>query len=146
MSTDTDLAEHSGTAEWGKVWTATLHGIQGWRPAYVRDDGTVLYSPSSTGDTPMTNVGRLHPWHPSPNVCHMHYSASSPTSKHMTTAEVSALLGKDKTTVNRWADSGRLRTAAKAPGLRGARLFDPADVEALAAELGRGQRSRGVSA
>ncbi len=56
----------------------------------------------------------------------------------MTTAEVSAIFRRDKTTINRWADAGRLPTTAKAPGLRGARLFAREDVEALADELRTG--------
>lgn len=49
-----------------------------------------------------------------------------------TTAEVAELLGVSVATVNRRADKGLLPVVAKAPGVRGARLFDRAAVEALA--------------
>lgn len=51
--------------------------------------------------------------------------------------DAARILNRGIATVNRWAATGRLPTTAKAPGLRGARLFDRRDVEALAAELGR---------
>lgn len=47
-------------------------------------------------------------------------------------AEVARIFGVSVKTVHRWADAGILPVAAKAPGLRGARLFRAADVEALA--------------
>lgn len=54
----------------------------------------------------------------------------------MTAAEVAERLGVSIKTVARMANAGTLPTAVKAPGLRGARLFDPNDVEAVAAERG----------
>lgn len=48
-------------------------------------------------------------------------------------AEVAAIFEVDRATVTRWAQSGRLPVAVKAPGLRGANLFRRADVEALRA-------------
>lgn len=48
----------------------------------------------------------------------------------LTTAQVARILGVSVATVNRWADSGELPTAFKAPGLRGARLFHTTEVEA----------------
>lgn len=53
------------------------------------------------------------------------------------TAEAAEIVGVSVTTVNRWADSGRLRTAAQAPGPRGARLFARPDVLAMAEERRR---------
>ena len=50
----------------------------------------------------------------------------------LSTAEAAALLGKSTATINRWADSGALPVAVKAPGLRGARFFTRASVEAMA--------------
>lgn len=50
------------------------------------------------------------------------------------TSEVAEIVGVSVATVNRWADSGRLRTAARAPGPRGARLFTRPDVTRLAKE------------
>lgn len=50
----------------------------------------------------------------------------------LTTAEVAARCRISQKTVARWADEGKLRIA----GLAGAtRLFDPADVDALALSL-----------
>ncbi len=46
----------------------------------------------------------------------------------MTTAEVAAAWGVNVRTVNRDVKRGTLQPAAKAPGLRGAHLFDPKDV------------------
>lgn len=45
--------------------------------------------------------------------------------------EAAQILKVDRATVTRWATSGRLPTAAKAPGRHGARLFRRAVVEAL---------------
>lgn len=66
----------------------------------------------------------------------MHHTALSGDAARtlLTTSQVAALLKRDVTTVNRWAQSGRLRTAAKAPGIRGARLFDPDDIARLDAK------------
>jgi predicted site-specific integrase-resolvase len=50
----------------------------------------------------------------------------------VSTAEAATLLGKSTATINRWADSGALPVAFKAPGVRGARFFARADVENLA--------------
>jgi excisionase family DNA binding protein len=49
----------------------------------------------------------------------------------LTTAEAAERCGMSAKTIARWADAGRLRIAAKAGDTR---LFDPADVDALAAE------------
>lgn len=46
--------------------------------------------------------------------------------------DAACLLGVTQTTINRWVKSGRLRPAVVFPGYKGARLFDVADVEALA--------------
>ena len=54
----------------------------------------------------------------------------------MTAAAAAARLGVDVRTVARLANAGILPVAVKAPGLRGARLFDPADVDRVAAERG----------
>lgn len=51
------------------------------------------------------------------------------------TAEVAQRLGRDVRTVHRWVEAGRLTPAVKTPGLRGALLFRPRDVDKLAAEL-----------
>lgn len=51
----------------------------------------------------------------------------------LSTAEAAALLGKSIATINRWADSGALPVAVKAPGIRGARFFARGAVEAMKA-------------
>ena len=54
----------------------------------------------------------------------------------LTAAEAADRLRVDVRTVARWANAGILPTAYKVPGLRGARLFHPDDVDALAAQRG----------
>ena len=50
------------------------------------------------------------------------------------TAEAAEIVGVSVATINRWADSGKLRTAVQAPGPTGARLFARPDVLAQAKE------------
>ena len=57
-----------------------------------------------------------------------------PNLELLTTAEVAARLGVDVRTVARWVNAGRLRPAVQGPGLRGARLFDPAEVDRFVSE------------
>lgn len=49
----------------------------------------------------------------------------------LTAAQVADRLGVSIKTVARWANSGQLPTAVKAPGLRGARLFRATDIDTL---------------
>ena len=49
----------------------------------------------------------------------------------VSTAEAATLLGKSTATINRWADSGALPVAFKAPGTRGARFFTRDAVDAM---------------
>lgn len=51
------------------------------------------------------------------------------------TREVADRLGVPLSTLHGWVDAGRITPTLKGPGLRGPLFFDPADVEALAAEL-----------
>ena len=60
--------------------------------------------------------------------------ALMPTPDLIPTSEVAEIVGVSVATVNRWAESGRLRTAAQAPGPTGARLFARPDVLRLAKE------------
>lgn len=55
-----------------------------------------------------------------------------PTDELLSTAQVATRLGKSVATVNRYVKRGVLEPAAQGPGERGARLYDPADVDALA--------------
>lgn len=55
----------------------------------------------------------------------------------LSTAEAAKRLRVHIRTVARMAHTGELEAAAKAPGVRGAYLFDPDAVDALAAERGR---------
>ena len=50
------------------------------------------------------------------------------------TRDVARLLKRSTATINRAAQSGRLPVLAKAPGPRGAYLFDRAAIERIAAE------------
>lgn len=58
----------------------------------------------------------------------------------VSTAQAAERLDVDVRTIARWVNAGRLTPVVQAPGLRGARLFRPEDVDALAADLAR-QRS-----
>ena len=49
------------------------------------------------------------------------------------TAEAARLLGIGRATVNRWAESGRIRQVGEL-GKRGIRVFDRAEIERLVAE------------
>lgn len=55
----------------------------------------------------------------------------------LSTAEAAKRLRIHPRSVARLAHTGALKFVAKAPGVRGAYLFDPAAVDALAAERGR---------
>ena len=52
----------------------------------------------------------------------------------LTTTQAAERLQVSVPTLNRWVRQGRIAPAVQAPGVRGARLYDPADVDALAAE------------
>ena len=72
----------------------------------------------------------------------------------LTTAEVADRLGCDTRTVARHVERGNLTPAMKLPGLRGAYLFDPAEVDRFcqvgggvtAGPHAHGQRTRGSRA
>jgi excisionase family DNA binding protein len=49
----------------------------------------------------------------------------------MTSAEACEQLEIDRSTLSRWVASGTITPAQKLPGLRGAFLFTPGDVEKL---------------
>jgi DNA-binding transcriptional MerR regulator len=55
-------------------------------------------------------------------------------SEPITSRQAAEVAGTTVTTINRWVASGRLTPVIEVPGYRGARLFDPADVEALRSE------------
>ena len=63
---------------------------------------------------------------------HNHVHMSAPNL--LNTEQVAARVGKDPSTVNRWAKSGKLPVALKLPGLRGDNLFAVADVLAFIQE------------
>lgn len=46
-------------------------------------------------------------------------------------AETARLLGVDRSTVSRWAKSGRLAPVEKLPGRNGTLVFNRTDIEAL---------------
>lgn len=52
----------------------------------------------------------------------------------LTTTDAGRILGKSARTVQRMAEAGEIPIAQKLPGPNGAYLFDPADVDTLAAE------------
>ena len=47
------------------------------------------------------------------------------------TKEVAEIMGTNRTTINRWVDSGRIKPVGSV-GKRGIRVFDRAEIEALA--------------
>ena len=49
----------------------------------------------------------------------------------LTSRQLARELETTVTTVNRWVNSGRITPALQVPGYRGARLFEPASIEAL---------------
>ncbi len=49
----------------------------------------------------------------------------------LTTAEVAQALRVHPSTISRMVDQGRLEVAIKLPGIRGAFLFDPSEVERI---------------
>jgi excisionase family DNA binding protein len=51
------------------------------------------------------------------------------TDELMTSSEVCDALGISQATLSRWVAAGRIEAALKAPGLRGAYWFAPAEVE-----------------
>lgn len=56
------------------------------------------------------------------------------TTELLTTRQAAEVLGESISTVTRLANLGTLTTYAKAPGVRGARLFRRSDVERVAAK------------
>jgi excisionase family DNA binding protein len=63
--------------------------------------------------------------------CAMHHY--HPMRELMTTNQAAESLKVSRATVLRLVETGRLRASAKAPGLRGAYLFDAADIDQLVA-------------
>ena len=64
----------------------------------------------------------------------------------LTTAEAAERLGTTVPTLNRWAAEGKIPTARKLPGLRGARLFLPADLDAFLASAAAPSSETGAGA
>lgn len=58
----------------------------------------------------------------------------SEPSEFVGTAEACTILGKDRATITRWVEKGKLKSH-KLPGLTGAHLYNRADVETLRDEL-----------
>lgn len=54
------------------------------------------------------------------------------------TKEVAEIMGTNRTTINRWVDSGRIKPVGSV-GKRGIRVFDRAEIEALAEAEGAKQ-------
>ncbi|TFV82030.1 MerR family transcriptional regulator [Microbacterium sp. dk485] len=52
----------------------------------------------------------------------------------ITSRDVAKITGATQSTVNRWVKAGLLKPIFEMPGYRGARLFDPDDVQQLARE------------
>lgn len=56
---------------------------------------------------------------------------------YLTSAQVCERLNIDRSTLSRWVAAHRITAATKLPGLRGAFLFRPAEVERVKAEVER---------
>jgi predicted site-specific integrase-resolvase len=54
----------------------------------------------------------------------------------LSTAQVAERLGKDVATINRYVRLGRLTPSMQFPGVKGARMLHPAEVERFAAATG----------
>ena len=52
------------------------------------------------------------------------------------TVEVAGKLKIERSTLSRWVKEGRIAVAMRLPGPNGAMLFDPAEVDRVARELG----------
>lgn len=65
---------------------------------------------------------------------HILLRMTNPGSVLLTASEAAERLGVDRSTIARWAQSGRIAEQVKYPGLRGPRLFDAAEVERVATE------------
>ena len=63
------------------------------------------------------------------------------TPKHLSSAEVAAALGCNVRQVSRLVAAGTLTPAVQAPGLRGAFLFDPAEVARVKRQQNRKRAS-----
>lgn len=66
-------------------------------------------------------------------VAHMH-NIEPDHQELLSTAEVARILETTPATINRWASSGRLPVAVKAPGPRGARMFSASIIEQIRGE------------
>lgn len=51
------------------------------------------------------------------------------------TVEAAQILGVERSTLTRWAESGKIQVAQQLPGATGARLFRRADIEAKRDQL-----------
>lgn len=56
--------------------------------------------------------------------------------EYLTSAQAAGFLGVHRRTLTRWVASGRIVPLDQLPGIRGAYLFDPAEVERVAAQRG----------
>lgn len=53
----------------------------------------------------------------------------------LATVEVAERLGVERSVLSRWVQLGKIAVAHRLPGKTGAMLFDPAEVDRVAAEL-----------
>ena len=58
------------------------------------------------------------------------------TTAPIPSAEACERLGIDRSTLSRWVAAGRITPTLRLPGATGSMLFDPADVDRIASELG----------
>lgn len=58
------------------------------------------------------------------------------TGKLLTTAEVAAILHRDRSVINKWVKAGKIKPAVEGDGIRGPRFFRLAEVERVQRALG----------
>lgn len=54
-----------------------------------------------------------------------------PTTPYLSSAQACQRLGIDRSTLTRWVEAGKLKPVVKLRGIRGAYVFDAADIDQL---------------
>ena len=78
----------------------------------------------------------MHNSHACTNVVHMKNNESREAEVPLTASEASAKMGVDRSTLTRWVAAGQISPLKKLPGVRGAMLFSPSDIERISKDRG----------
>ena len=73
----------------------------------------------------------MHNSHACTNVVHMKNNESREAGVPLTASEASDKMGVDRSTLTRWVAAGLISPLKKLPGVRGAMLFSPQDIQRL---------------